>query len=73
MIGLSNENPIDEVGRNLSPMELQLIYDFKKEGTSNASENNKMLNISPDHAANSAIPLVIEQMKNVSVSSRQNR
>ena len=73
MIGLSNDkgNPIGDVAVNLSPYAIQKFYDLKKEGLSNASESNKMLNISPGNAANSAIPLVIEQMRNISLPTEE--
>lgn len=55
---------------HLTPLEMQVMYDNQKEGLSAASQNNKLMNISPDNAANSNIPLVIGQMQNISQSSK---
>lgn len=75
ILGLSNDigkqmklNP----EMNLTPIQIQLIYDLQKDGQSTVSENNKLLNVSPESAAaSSAIPLVIDQMKDVSITSEE--
>lgn len=57
---------------NLSPVEFELNYGFKKEVQNNLSQEKKLLNTSsPDNAANSAMPFVVDQVKNISLTSKE--
>lgn len=66
-------DPIDDVGMNLSPMEFELNYGFKKEVLNNLSQTNKLLNISPDNTVNRDMPFVVDQVKNISLKETQPR
>lgn len=60
------------MGMNLSPMEFELNYGFKKDVLNNLSQKNKLLKTSlPGNAANDAMPFVVNQVKNISLTSKE--
>lgn len=56
---------------HLTPLEIQVMYDNQKDSHCGTTENNKLLNVSPETAANSNIPLVICQLNNASACSKE--